>query len=85
MAKKPIKRKKRRKPERDENQMAYDIVKHLARELRDPAAQELGRKGGIARKRNLSKEQLHEIAVKGANARWDKARAAYLASKGENQ
>ena len=83
MAKKPRKQKKRRKPEKDENQMAHAIVKHYS--LRDPAAQELGRKGGIARKRNLTREQLHEIALKGANARWDKARKAYVAPTGENQ
>ena len=52
--------------------MAYDVVAHLRRELRDPAAQALGRKGGIARKRNLSLEKLTEIGKKGAAARWNK-------------
>jgi len=65
--------------------MAYDVVAHIERLPKDPAAQSLGRMGGIARKRNLSKEQLREIAVKGANARWEKARETYVAPKEDNE
>lgn len=54
--------------------MAYDVVAHMERLARDPAAQALGRKGGIARKRNLSLERLTEIGKQGAAARWGKVR-----------
>lgn len=39
---------------------------------KDPAAVALGRKGGKARKKNLTPEQLREIGKKGAEARWGK-------------
>lgn len=39
---------------------------------KDPAAVALGRKGGQARGRNLTPEQLQEIGKKGAQARWEK-------------
>jgi general stress protein YciG len=35
-------------------------------------ASEMGRKGGTARAKNLSKEKLAEIGKKGAKARWAK-------------
>jgi hypothetical protein len=87
------KQKKKPQPERDENQMAFDVVASMnriearlaARPPKDPAAQALGRRGGIARKRSLSKEQLHEIALKGANARWNKKRKEPIAPKRANQ
>jgi general stress protein YciG len=87
------KTKKRHKPERDENQMAFDVVADMARiqarlasrPPKDPAAQALGRKGGIARKRNLSPEQLAEIGRKGANAKWAKHKKETVAGPTENQ
>lgn len=39
---------------------------------KNPAAVELGRLGGKARARNLTKEQMSEIGRKGANALWRK-------------
>jgi hypothetical protein len=56
MKKKKTKRKTRKKPQRDVNQMAFDIVNGIV--VTDTvAAQTLGRKGGIARKAKLSKAQ----------------------------
>lgn len=60
--------------------MAFDVVERTklilarleSRPPKDPAAQALGRKGGIARKLNLSVVELAEIGRKGANARWRK-------------
>jgi hypothetical protein len=80
MKKKKAKRKTQKKPQRDVNQMAFDVVESTKRILarldsqhpKDPAAQALGRKGGIARKRKLSLVELTEIGRKGANARWRK-------------
>lgn len=40
---------------------------------KNKAAQELGRKGGKARAKNLTKKQRQEIAKKAAQARWRKA------------
>jgi hypothetical protein len=44
---------------------------------KDPLAVELGRRGGLkgghARKRNLTPEQLHELAMKGVEAKRRKA------------
>ena len=37
---------------------------------KDPAAKALGKKGGEARARNLSKKQRSEIAKKAAQKRW---------------
>ena len=37
---------------------------------KDPAASDLGRKGGTVRATRLSKERRAEIARKGAQARW---------------
>jgi hypothetical protein len=39
---------------------------------KNPAAVQLGRKGGLARKKNLTKEQLSEIGKAGAGKRWAK-------------
>ena len=41
---------------------------------KNPAAVELGRRGGKARGQKLSKQQRKEIARKGGLARWEKAR-----------
>lgn len=49
--------------EADEDYEAQD-------EGKDKAAQELGRKGGKARAKNLTKEQRSEIARKAAKKRW---------------
>jgi len=40
--------------------------------MKDPAAVKLGRKGGLARKRNLTPEQLSAIGKRAAAARWKK-------------
>jgi general stress protein YciG len=40
----------------------------------NPAAVELGRKGGKARAAKLSKEQIQEIGRRGAEVRWGKKR-----------
>ena len=49
--------------------MAFDIVNKIAK---DPAAQSLGRRGGMARKAKLTQAQLTKIGQQGAKARWDK-------------
>jgi len=41
---------------------------------KNPAAVELGRLGGLARARNLTKEQRSAIGKKGAKALWDRYR-----------
>lgn len=76
------------KTKRDVNQLAADILKAATGEpdeltskgTKNPAAVALGRmgglKGGKARAKNLTAEQLAEIGKKGAAARWkDKATA----------
>lgn len=50
--------------------MAHDVLIQFGQRQKDPAAQALGSRGGIARKRNLSAAKLTEIGKKGANARW---------------
>jgi hypothetical protein len=85
MAKKRKRKTPKRKIERDENQMAYDVVAHMERLSKDPAAQSLGRRGGIARKRNLSLERLTEIGKQGAAARWGKHKKETVAPTGNNQ
>ena len=70
------------KPKRDVNQIAADVLRAAtgepealtAKGRKNPAAAALGRlgglKGGKARARNLTPEQLAEIGRKGAAARW---------------
>jgi general stress protein YciG len=41
-------------------------------EKKDPAAVSLGRKGGKARSKSRTAEELSEIGRKGAEARWGK-------------
>jgi hypothetical protein len=53
-----------------------DCGKRARREIIESPAVQLGRRGGQARARNLSKEALSEIARKGAQTRWDKVREA---------
>lgn len=67
---------------RDPNQLAKLIVQIATGEVqdqapdsgKDPAAIERGRlgglKGGLARKKSLSKRQRQQIAKQGAKARW---------------
>ena len=64
---------------RDENQMAYDLVKRIEEmgvtaDGKDPLAVALGRRGGLkggkARARRLTEEQRRESAKKAARARW---------------
>ena len=76
----------RLKRPRDTNQLAHLIVQISTGEIEDkapdsdknPAAVERGRlgglKGGVARKESLSKRQRQQIAKRGAQARWRKAR-----------
>ncbi len=72
----------RLKRPRDPNQLAHLIVQLSTGQVeeqnpdagKDPAAVERGRlgglKGGLARKKTLSKRQRQEIAKLGARARW---------------
>ena len=74
----------RLKRPRDPNQLAHLIVQISTGAVqdqapdsgKDPAAIERGRlgglKGGIARKKSLSKLRRKQIAKKGAKARWKK-------------
>jgi hypothetical protein len=71
MKNKKMKRKKRSKPQKDVNQMAFDVVTKVQISETD-AARALGRKGGMARKANLSQEKLTEIGKLGAATRWNK-------------
>jgi hypothetical protein len=67
--------------DRDVNQMAravMDRIEQIAEEQpgKNPAAVELGRKGGLkggkARMRSLSPEERRALALKAARARWRK-------------
>jgi hypothetical protein len=73
---------KRRMP-RDTNQLAAMVVKLATGQrvepepeppVKNPAAVELGRLGGKARKTKLPKARRSEIARKAVNARWKKHR-----------
>jgi hypothetical protein len=65
-----------RKRPRDPNQLAKMIVDLATGQTMEAApkklsaAAELGRKGGAARAKNLSKKQRVAIAKKGAKTRW---------------
>lgn len=70
----------KKKPTRDENQMAYDLVRRIeemgaATGGKNPLAVALGRlgglKGGRVRATRLTDEERHNSAVKAARARWD--------------
>ena len=76
---KPRPRKQSRKPARDENQMAYDLVRRIEEmgampDGKNPMAVALGRlgglKGGKARAKKLTDEERRESAQKAAQARW---------------
>jgi general stress protein YciG len=41
---------------------------------KNPAAVELGRRGGLARAKKVSEKKLSEIGRKGATARWKKVK-----------
>jgi hypothetical protein len=69
MKKTKTKRKKRSKPQKNVNQMAFNVVATITEH---DAARVLGRKGGIARKAKQSKERLSEIGREGADSRWHK-------------
>ncbi len=69
-----------KKPPRDVNVLAADIVAEATSESeKNPAAVALGRlggkKGGPARAKKLSKKRRSEIAKKAAQARWGKRQA----------
>ena len=51
--------------------MAFYVVKTVE-SGKNPAAQALGRLGGLARRTNLSSQRLSEIGKKGARVRWPK-------------
>lgn len=53
--------------------MAFEVLKKIEISQTD-AARALGRRGGIARKANLSLARLTEIGKQGAAARWSKPR-----------
>jgi len=86
MSDKPIKPDPDKKPKRprDANQLAKNIVDLATGQAedvdpdagKDPAAVELGRKGGLkggkARAEKLTSEQRKEIAKKASRTRWDK-------------
>ncbi len=47
-----------------------------------PAAVELGRRGGLARARQLSKKKRQEIAQNAINSRWQKANKQGIGAPG---
>ncbi|HUO81503.1 MAG TPA: RNA-binding protein [Gammaproteobacteria bacterium] len=49
-----------------------EITENLEPDDKNPAAVELGRKGGAARANKLTKTQRQKIAKKAAKARWGK-------------
>ncbi len=51
---------------------------------KNPLAVALGKRGGLARARNLTKEEHVALARKAALARWSRARAARKTSRGEH-
>jgi hypothetical protein len=53
--------------------IATGQVVDAVKDGKDPAATELGRKGGRARANALLPEQRQEISRKGASARWKRA------------
>jgi hypothetical protein len=61
---------------RDPNQLAASIVGLATGQIAEPSPKEpssaadIGRKGGIARAKNLSKKQRVNIAKKAAKTRW---------------
>ena len=68
-----------KKRPRDPNQLAKSIIGIATGEVEDresppknEAAQELGRKGGKARAKTMSKEHRSEIAKRAAQKRWGK-------------
>jgi hypothetical protein len=68
-----------KRPKRDENKAAFDLVQKIIRETegsgKNPLAVALGRigglKGGRARAEKLTREQRRASAVKAARARWE--------------
>ena len=69
--------------ERDFNQMARAVVEHVERIAdeepgKNPAAVELGRRGGLkggkARMASLTHEQRRQLGLKGARSRWGKGK-----------
>ena len=76
----------RRKRPRDPAQLAKFVVDIATGEVedrpptpeergKDPAASAMGKKGGAARARNLSKKKRKEIAKRAAQKRWNVKRA----------
>jgi hypothetical protein len=75
--------KRSRKPPADENQAAKSVINRidqltsdLPEQVKNPAAQALGRlgglKGGKARAASMTPEQRKEVAKRAAEARWGK-------------
>jgi hypothetical protein len=74
-----------KKPRRDENQAAFDIVQRIGGERDEPSADEIsrvmqalgqrgGRIGGKRRLETMTPEQRSAVALKAARARWSKRR-----------
>lgn len=71
---------KSRRPERDENQTAFDVLQQIIKQTegtgKNPLAVALGRlgglKGGKARADKLTLNERHLSAQKAAQARWKK-------------
>jgi general stress protein YciG len=85
----------KRKPPSDPNQAAKSVLAQITGEApktapvkKDAAAVQLGRKGGLkggpARTKKLTKEQLSEIGKKGAAARWGQPASNEVESGGES-
>ena len=75
----PKRSRKAAKPERDENQSAFDVLQELIKRSegetgKDPLAVLLGRRGGLkgghARAAKMTKKERSESAKKAATARW---------------
>ena len=67
----------------DLNQSAYSVVAQATGQIpkshkKDPAAIERGRKGGLARARNTSAEELSKDGRLAANSRWNSQEEASI-------
>ena len=76
----PKRSRKAAKPDRDENQSAFDVLQQIIAQTentgKDPLAVALGRRGGLkggkARAKKMSSEQRRASASHAAKARWAK-------------
>lgn len=74
-------RSRKSKPARDENQMAFDLIRHIEELGATPDGKNLlavalgrlgGLKGGRARADKLTGDERKASAIKAARARWDR-------------